>query len=270
MLARVRALALALALAACGASTPARPAPHHEPEAAAVSTPLRLTIAERWLGPIAVDATQPPLHAWLVRDDAAYDALVERLPTHRVQMKQPAPPSEDPLRARPPIDFATEMLVVVARTDTLEPPVVGGVSVDGARLRIHVAAPTPPPAARPTGIGGYVALRVPRTPGEPALAEAPLFTEASEAALATALGQFVQLRGELSATRRPTLLGVDVDVRDDTGEVLAIGWLASTTVTAADLDPAQHGGEIAHRGTGTFFYLVAPDGNGLAVARRAW
>lgn len=233
-----------------------------------MSTPQRLPVAERWLGPIDVDPAQPSMQVSIVRDDASYDALVARLPTHRVQMKQPAPPSDDPLRGRPPIDFATEMLVVVVRTDALEPPEVGGVTVDGDRLRVHVAAPTPPPAARPIDVGGYVALRVPRTAGEPTIDPAVTITDGAE--VPAALGRFVQLRGELSATRRPTLLGVDVDVYDASGDVLAVGWLEKTVVTAADLDPARTGGEIANRGPGTFYYLVAPAGRGLAVAHRAW
>ena len=233
-----------------------------------MTTPSHLSVAERWLGPIAFDAAQPVLQVSIVRDDAAYDALLARLPSHRVQMKQPAPASDDPLRARPRVDFATEMLVVVVRTDTLDAPEVGGVTVDGDRLRVHAAAPTPAPAARPANLGGYVALRVPRTDGEATLDEAVLVTDA--AAVAAAVGRFVQLRGELSATRRPTLLGVDVDVYDASGDVTAVGWLASDEVTAADLDAQRAGGEIAHRGTGTFYQLIAPAGRGLALVRRAW
>ena len=41
-------------------------------------------------------------------------------------------------------------------------------------------------------------------------------------------------------------------------------------VTAADLDAQRAGGEIAHRGTGTFYQLIAPAGRGLALVRRAW
>jgi len=39
-----------------------------------VTTPSHLSVAERWLGPIAFDAAQPVLQVSIVRDDAAYDA----------------------------------------------------------------------------------------------------------------------------------------------------------------------------------------------------
>ena len=229
-----------------------------------------LTIAQQWDGVIRVEGGSG-VSGLVIRDDAAYDAFLARLPEQRVQMKQPAPPNDDPMLARPAIDFATDMLVVVIRAGTLERPGLARITADGGRVTVTHVSPPPPPAAMPSGIGAYTAARVPRADGELALVAPPLIED--EAALAAAAGTLVTLRGELSRTRIPTILGVDVDPGSADGgdRAEATGWLESTEVTQAELDAeiAEHG-QFAHRGPGTFRRLVAPDRKGLAAAQRIY
>jgi hypothetical protein len=123
----------------------------------------------------------------------------------------------------------------------------------------------------PSGVGAYRAARVPRADGELVLVAPPLIER--EAELVGAAGTLVTIRGELTRTKLPTILGVDVDA--GTAEpglrAEATGWLESTTVTQAELDAkiAKHG-QFAHRGPGTFRRLVAPDRKGLAAATRVY
>ena len=75
-----------------------------------------------------------------------------------------------------------------------------------------------------------------------------------------------------NATRRPTLLGVDVDDGGAAaGLVEATGWLEREDVRQDELDAqlAAHG-QFAHRGAGTFYRLVAVEGGQLARPRAAY
>ena len=234
-----------------------------------MSTDLPVTGA--WAGPIQLGPDDHGLTANAIRDGAAYDALIARLPAHRIQMKQPAPPSDDPLRARPPIDFDRAMLVVVTRGEALAPPIIARVRAEADRLVVRVIAPRPPPAARPLDVGGYAAVLVPRAAGPVVIVGPRVIDDPAE--VADAVGELVTLRGPLARTRRPTLLGVDVDEGDagDDAPAEASGWLERTVVTQAELDAElARSGPFAHRGAGTFYQLIAPSGAGLAPARRAW
>lgn len=236
-----------------------------------MATTTELPITARWAGPILVDADDQGLVATAIRDAAAYDALRARLPAHRIQMKQPAPPSDDPLRAGPPIDFATHMLVVVTRSGTVGAPTIARVLAEADRVVVRVVAPRPPPEARPFGVGGYAAVEVPRTDGPLAVVGPRVITDPAD--VPGAVGELVTLRGPFARTRRPTLLGVDVDEGDADGDAPAeaSGWLERTVVTQAELDAEiARSGQFAHRGPGTFYHLVAPLGAGLAPARRVW
>ena len=212
----------------------------------------------------------PPWAAHAIRDAAAYDALIATLPPHRIQQRQPAPPSTDPLRARPPIDFDRDMLIVVTRGDTMDPPTLAAVFDAGDHVLVRYAATPPPPAARCYGIGGYAAAQVPRVDGP--LRARPARTIVDAADVPAAVGDLVTLRGPLHATRRPTLLGVDVDDRGaHRGLVEATGWLEREEVRQDELDAELAArGQFAHRGAGTFYRLVAVDGGHLASPRAAY
>jgi hypothetical protein len=86
-----------------------------------------------------------------------------------------------------------------------------------------------------------------------------------------AVGELVTLRGPLQATRRPTLLGVDVDDGGAHGGVVeATGWLEREEVRPEELDAQLAHGQFAHRGAGTFYRLVAVEGDRLAGPRAAY
>jgi hypothetical protein len=159
------------------------------------------------------------------------------------------------------------MLLVVIEGDTLERAWIARVTGDDGRLAIAYVPAAHPPAARPHGIGTYAAVQVPRTDGEAALVPPTVITDA--AAVPAAVGTLVTLRGELTRTKIPTLLGVDVDEGDAQADAPAeaTGWLESDTTTQAEIDErVAESGQYAHRGAGTTYRLVALDGNGLASA----
>jgi hypothetical protein len=229
-----------------------------------------MEIRERWAGTIHVDDGEG-IAAIAITDDEAYDRLLARLPAERVQMKQPAPPNDDPLRARPAIDFAVHMLVVVTRGGSMAPIAIAQVArAEGGAIVPFAAAP-PPPEARPWGVGRYAAALVPRVDGAIEL-RAPRAI-GDEAEVDGAVGELVTLHGPLARTRIPTILGVDVDPgsADPDQPAVATGWLEREVVTPVELDEtiAAHG-QVAHRGPGTFHRLVAVDGEGLARADRRW
>ena len=263
---RAPLIGLAALAAACSRPSEDNPVPH----APAPAPTTELTIEERWSGAIAVDerAEPDPIAVLVIRDDAAYDELVARLPATRIQKRQPAPPSDDPLLARPPIDFTTDMLVVVVRAFTLDRPAILRVAHDGTRVVVTHDAASTPPGARPFGIGGYAAARVPRRDGAAVLATPRVIEDA--AGLAGAAGTVVTLRGELSRTKIPTLLGVDVDPGHATpgDPAEATGWLETIEVTQAEIDARiAESGQFAHRGPGTFRRLLSADRQTLATAR---
>lgn len=57
----------------------------------------------------------PSLDPEVIRDQAAYERFIARIPTHVIQMRQPAPPSRDPLLQKPAIDWDKHMLLVAYR-----------------------------------------------------------------------------------------------------------------------------------------------------------
>jgi len=105
----------------------------------------------------------------VIRDQAAYDAFVDTLPTQRIQKKQPAPPSDDPLLKRPAVDFTQHMLLVALRDDMYVGPVIRAVRPVASDLLVEVDHPDPGEtvyAARAMGVGTYHAVKVPRVDGE--------------------------------------------------------------------------------------------------------
>jgi hypothetical protein len=95
-----------------------------------------------------------------------------------------------------------------------------------------------------------------------------LITDPSQ--LEGAVGLPVILRGVVSNSKLPTLVGVDIesshpDLRGR--EATASGWLRKTVVTQEELDrELKEKGIFAYRGPGTFYQLV--DANGWLVQVR--
>jgi len=81
--------------------------------------------------------------------------------------------------------------------------------------------------------------------------------------LGSAIGLLVTLRGVVSESKIPTLLGVDVtsdepDLRGKPGE--ATGLLEMSTVTQEELDREQlRRGTLPTRGPGSYYRLVDPN-----------
>jgi hypothetical protein len=90
--------------------------------------------------------------------------------------------------------------------------------------------------------------------------------------VAARAGQTVTLRGVVTNTKIPTILGVDVqsndpDLRGQLAE--ATGVLQRWVVTPESLAELQRNGPVANRGTGTFYRLKALDSDYEAAARPA-
>jgi hypothetical protein len=101
------------------------------------------------------------------------------------------------------------------------------------------------------------------------MAQLPVLTR--HAQLDAHLNELVTLRGEVSNSKIPTLLGVDVssdepDLRGQEAE--ATGVLVRWKVTQQELDAAiaEHG-MFQHRGPGTFYRLREPESDADAQVR---
>ena len=170
MLARVVLTVAAISvLPACPSPSPPPPAPSAsgtgvlvDPDGAPVA------VAASYQGHVMVpDEELPPR---VVRDRAAFDAFVSLIPKERIQKKQPAPPSDDPLLSSPPIDFSRQMLLVAFRTTTMYVhPELERPRMEGGKLVVDVAHPPLDDAAHPAamhGVGTYCAIVVRAFDGE--------------------------------------------------------------------------------------------------------
>lgn len=96
------------------------------PDAVQSTTPDEpsVEVLGEWKGRIQVPmdlATMTPasLPPRAISDQQGYADFVGMIPTEAIQMKQPAPPSDDPLLTQPAPDFATAILLVAFRTDSM-------------------------------------------------------------------------------------------------------------------------------------------------------
>lgn len=154
-------VALCIALLSCASVVGAEP-----PAEATV------TLHQTWKGrvhlPRGPDLTPRAEHL-AVRSPAEFDAFIGSIPTHRIQMKQPAPPSDEPLLKRPAIDFAKHTLLVAVRDDMYVGPEISAVTRAGAGVVVDVALPDlgdAVHAARMEGVGTYHAVLVDRVEGD--------------------------------------------------------------------------------------------------------
>jgi hypothetical protein len=160
-----------LGMLAC--NTPKQPSPD-EPRLAPFTRAVDAQVHTRYAGYIALLYTNPPAQvlqreALLIRDRSAFEAFVDRIPEHKLQKRQPAPPSDDPLLERPTIDFDRHSIVVLVRGDTPWGTIeVRSLQREGDRLLVrseHPPLPEHGPMAQPMGIGTYIALVVDRFDG---------------------------------------------------------------------------------------------------------
>jgi hypothetical protein len=104
-----------------------------------------------------------------IRSQAEYQAFVDRVPKQRIQMKQPAPPSTDPLLQMPPVDFTRHALVAIWSHNIHIDAKILGTERDGPDLVVHTAYDAPSDYrgyAAHYGYGQYCLVRVDTFPGE--------------------------------------------------------------------------------------------------------
>lgn len=99
----------------------------------------------------------------------------------------------------------------------------------------------------------------------------PLLTKGTD--LDRYVGRVIAIRGELSQTKIPTILGIDVVCPDDKlrgKEAYAVGILTKWTTTQEQLNEAFHvAGPFATRGPGTSYVLYESLG-GTGAPAKAW
>lgn len=104
-----------------------------------------------------------------IHNQAEYDAFVERIPKARIQMKQPAPPSQDPFLGKPEIDFRRRALVAVWSENVHIGCKITQTRREGGDLKVTADFDVPPDYrnyAAPYGFGQYHVLEVPSFPGK--------------------------------------------------------------------------------------------------------
>lgn len=103
-----------------------------------------------------------------IRNQTQYDAFVERIPKERLQMKQPAPPSQDPFLLKPSVDFQKRTLVAVWTENVHIGCKISQTRREGDDLQVTVDFDVPSDYqnyAAPYGYGQYHVLEVPSFPG---------------------------------------------------------------------------------------------------------
>jgi len=105
----------------------------------------------------------------VIRTQAEYERFVGQIPTRRIQMQQPAPPSDDPWLTRPRLDFRTRMPLVVSTDFIFTDPKLVSLEREADGLRLVVRPEAPADARQqqhPLFVGRYLALEVDRVSGE--------------------------------------------------------------------------------------------------------
>lgn len=107
----------------------------------------------------------------VVRTQAEYESFLDRIPAERIQKKQPAPPSQDPLLKRPAVDWSGQV-GILAYSDNIHTEVeIEEIRLqpDGESVKVKVRRYLPPGAehgARPYGYGQYDFVLIDRRTGE--------------------------------------------------------------------------------------------------------
>lgn len=119
------------------------------------------------------EAEDAPKSEFLViRDQAAYEAFIGRIPERQISMTANPPKSNDPLLQKPALDFAKQMLVVVIRREHIYAKVsVAGVEKHGAgkwlvKAAFEAVSKDDAMMQYPLGVGTYAAAVVAKFDGE--------------------------------------------------------------------------------------------------------
>ena len=135
-----------------------------------------LQIDRSFFGLVSLEAPPPGLGndvpaslTLVIRSAEELAAFTSAIPTKRVQKRQPAPPSTDPLLKDPQLDFSTQSLIVIKRPSMYIGPEIERVEARGTGA--HVLYRLPPLgetvyAAAVMDMGTYAAVLVPKIEGE--------------------------------------------------------------------------------------------------------
>jgi len=127
-----------------------------------MSTDPAITPLKQWEGTIFLAHDSLVVIApIIVNNEQKYDNFLRQIPQNRIQMRQPAPPNEDPLRERPAIDFDSYFLVVIRSNTWIEKPKLIDI-IDAQEQRIiRYSIPFNQQTemlAQPDGVGRYLAM----------------------------------------------------------------------------------------------------------------
>lgn len=156
------ALLVAPTLAGCASDPPPEPAPAPIPEGP-------LTPRASYAGRIYLDNLGGGLSPRVIRSQADYERFVSAIPQRKIQKKQPAPASEDPLLGLPKVDFPREVLLVALRDSMYVHPELGPITARSGDLEVRIVYPPlgdTAMAAAMHGVGVYAAAVVPAPTGE--------------------------------------------------------------------------------------------------------
>lgn len=132
---------------------------------------LFLLLAVAWAEPTQFEGfIQAKQRGWAaVRNQMEYEAFVARVPTFRIQKRQPAPPSQDPILRTPAIDFSQCSLVAVWSENIHIDAKVSEAHREGDDMVVVASFEVPPNYrnyAAPYGYGQYHLLQVEKFSGE--------------------------------------------------------------------------------------------------------
>ena len=100
----------------------------------------------------------------IIEDLDSFRKFQKQLPERKPSKKQPAPENEDPFRKLDAVDFATERVVIVSRSQTISAhPIYLATDTQSDQVVVWFEIPEPPPEARPYGWGVYRAVVLPQS-----------------------------------------------------------------------------------------------------------
>ena len=145
--------------------------PAKEPLEARAGTAAKLQVIASYEGRLTLDPNEqsPKPSELIIRSQAAYEAFVARIPKRKITRTRPAPPSDDPLLRKPPIDFERRMILAAIRSDTMYiSPNFESVTADQRGLSVRITDPglgDTKTLNQQEGIGTYRAIVIPKREG---------------------------------------------------------------------------------------------------------
>jgi len=129
--------------------------------------PQPIIQSDLWDGHIYSDLESESLSAAVIRNEEDLKSFVMRIPKYRIQKRQPAPPSEDPLLNGRTISFETHMMVVSIRNENMYAVApIAKIEKEADRLIVYRTKPDLQDIkqyATMAGIGTYHAIVIPRS-----------------------------------------------------------------------------------------------------------